>query len=65
MTRKNAIDQALETIRNRIDQFGVAEPEITRQGTDEILIQLPGIRDPERAVNLIGRTALVGVQAGR
>jgi preprotein translocase subunit SecD len=58
-TKKNAIDQALETIRNRIDQFGVAEPEITRQGTDEILIQLPGIKDPDRAVNLIGQTALL------
>ncbi|MEI9478226.1 MAG: protein translocase subunit SecD, partial [Deltaproteobacteria bacterium] len=57
--KKNAIDQALETIRNRIDQFGVAEPEITRQGTDEILIQLPGIKDPDRAVNLIGKTALL------
>jgi preprotein translocase subunit SecD len=57
--KRNAVDQALETIRNRIDQFGVSEPEITRQGTDEILIQLPGIRDPERAVNLIGKTALL------
>jgi preprotein translocase subunit SecD len=43
--KKNAIDQALETIRNRIDQFGVAEPEITRQGTDQILIQ-PRLRTP-------------------
>jgi preprotein translocase subunit SecD len=55
--KKNAIDQALETIRNRIDQFGVSEPEITLQGTDRILIQLPGIKDPQRAINLIGRTA--------
>jgi preprotein translocase subunit SecD len=57
--KKNAIDQALETIRNRIDQFGVSEPEITLQGTDRILIQLPGIRDPQRAIKLIGRTALL------
>ncbi len=57
--KKNAIDQALETIRNRIDQFGVAEPEITLQGTDRILIQLPGIKDPQRAIELIGRTALL------
>ncbi len=57
--KKHAIDQALETIRNRIDQFGVSEPEITLQGTDRILIQLPGIRDPERAKSLIGRTALL------
>ncbi len=57
--RKSAIDQALETIRNRIDQFGVAEPEISLQGTDRILIQLPGIKDPQRAIDLIGRTALL------
>jgi preprotein translocase subunit SecD len=58
-TKKHAIEQALEIIRNRIDQFGVSEPEITRQGEDQILVQLPGIRDPERAVNLIGKTALL------
>jgi preprotein translocase subunit SecD len=57
--KKNAIDQALETIRNRIDQFGVSEPEITLQGTDRLLIQLPGIKDPQRAINLIGLTALL------
>src|SRR4030065_1519496 len=57
--KKNAIDQALETIRNRIDQFGVSEPEITLQGTDRILMQLPGIKDPQRAIDLIGRTALL------
>ena len=57
--KKHAIDQALETIRNRIDQFGVSEPEITLQGTERILIQLPGIRDSQRAKSLIGRTALL------
>ena len=56
---KRAIEQALEIIRNRIDQFGVSEPEITLQGTDHILVQLPGIKDPERAINLIGQTALL------
>jgi preprotein translocase subunit SecD len=58
-TKKRAIDQALEVIRNRVDQFGVSEPEITLQGIDRILIQLPGIRDAQRAINLIGRTALL------
>jgi preprotein translocase subunit SecD len=58
-SKKRAIDQALEIIRNRIDQFGVSEPEITLQGTDQILVQLPGIRDTERAINLIGKTALL------
>ncbi|MCX5864657.1 MAG: protein translocase subunit SecD [Deltaproteobacteria bacterium] len=52
-----AVDQSLEILRNRIDQFGVAEPAIVRQGTDEIVIQLPGVKDPQRALNLIGRTA--------
>ncbi|MCK5437058.1 MAG: protein translocase subunit SecDF, partial [Desulfobulbaceae bacterium] len=52
----HAVDQSLEIIRNRIDQFGVAEPVIIKQGTDEIVVQLPGV-DPERALNLIGQTA--------
>ncbi|UCD78247.1 MAG: protein translocase subunit SecD [Desulfobacterales bacterium] len=56
---KLAVDQALETIRNRIDQFGVAEPDIRRQGENRILIQLPGIKDTERAKDLIGKTALL------
>jgi len=52
-----AVEQSLEILRNRIDQFGVAEPSIVRQGEDEIVIQLPGVKDPQRAMNLIGRTA--------
>jgi preprotein translocase subunit SecD len=54
---KMATDQALETIRNRIDQFGVSEPEIRPQEDNRILVQLPGIKDPKRAIELIGRTA--------
>ncbi len=57
--KKRAIDQALEIIRNRIDQFGVSEPEITLQGTDRILVQLPGIKDPQRAIKLIEATAFL------
>ena len=57
--RDYAIDQSLETIRNRIDQFGVSEPIIQRQGQTNILIQLPGIQDPERAKEIIGKTALL------
>ena len=56
---KMAVDQALETIRNRIDQFGVSEPDIRPQQDNRILIQLPGIKDPKRAVDLIGKTALL------
>jgi len=54
---KMASSQALETIRNRIDQFGVREPDIRPQGENRILIQLPGIKDPKRAISLIGKTA--------
>lgn len=54
---KNAVSQSLEIIRNRIDQFGVAEPVIVRQGKDEIIVQLPGVKDPKRALSLIGQTA--------
>ena len=56
---KFAVEQSLETIRNRVDEFGVSEPEIIPQGKDRILIQLPGIKDPQRAINLIGKTALL------
>ena len=55
--KDNAVHQALETIRNRIDQFGVSEPVIVQQGETNILVQLPGIKDPERALELIGKTA--------
>ena len=57
--RDDAVRQGLETIRNRVDQFGVAEPTITRQGSERILIQLPGVQDPARAKALIGKTALL------
>jgi preprotein translocase subunit SecD len=57
--KDNAISQALETIRNRIDQFGVAEPLIQRQGDRQIVIQLPGVKDTHRALDLIGKTALL------
>ncbi|MBW2296261.1 MAG: protein translocase subunit SecD [Deltaproteobacteria bacterium] len=57
--KRLAAEQALETIRNRIDQFGVSEPDIRNQGKKRILIQLPGIKDTKRAKELIGKTALL------
>ncbi len=54
-----ALDQALEIIRNRIDEFGVSEPSITRQGNDRIIVQLPGVRDPARARAIVERQALL------
>ncbi len=50
------VEQAVKTIRNRIDQFGVAEPDIRKAG-DRIQVQLPGLKDPERAMDIIGKTA--------
>jgi preprotein translocase subunit SecD len=55
--KDKAVQQALETIRNRIDQFGVSEPTIQREGINHIVVQLPGIKDPQRAIDLIGKTA--------
>ncbi len=55
----NAMDQALETIRNRIDQLGVRETTVVKEGDNEILVQLPGIQDPQEAKNLIGKTAVL------
>ena len=57
--KKLAVEQSLETIRNRIDQFGVSEPEIIPEGNDRIIVQLPGVKDTARAKNLIGKTALL------
>ena len=56
---KGATDRALEVIRNRVDQFGVSEPIIQKQGKDRIVVQLPGIVDRKRAREIIGKTALL------
>lgn len=57
--RTSAVDQALEKIRNRIDAFGVSEPSISKQGTNRIVVQLPGLKDPQRAIELMaGRPSL-------
>lgn len=55
--KDKSVAQALETIRNRIDQFGVTEPVIQREGINHIVVQLPGVKDPKRAIELIGKTA--------
>jgi len=57
--KEDATERALEIIRNRIDQFGVKEPVISRQGAAGIVVQLPGVTDRQRAVDLIGKTALL------
>jgi len=62
-TRKNiaedAVQQAVETIRNRIDQFGVSEPVIAREGENRIVVQLPGVDDPRRVKDIIKSTAFL------
>ncbi len=52
-----AIEQSIEIVRRRIDETGVADPQIARQGTDRIVVQLPGITNPERIKQLLGQTA--------
>ena len=59
---QDAVAQAQEVIRNRIDQFGVAEPTIQRQGENRIIIELPGVQDVQRAKDLVGQTALLEFQ---
>ena len=56
---KDAPDRAMEIIRNRVDQFGVAEPLIQKEGEDRIAVQLPGLTDRQRAMDLIGKTELL------
>ena len=55
--RDDAISRVMEILRNRIDQFGVSEPVIQREGDQRIVVQLPGLQDIQRAKNLIGSTA--------
>ncbi len=58
-TVHEALDRAKEIIRNRIDQYGLAEPLIVTQGQKWIVVQMPGVKDREQAKDLIGRTALL------
>ncbi|HDP70281.1 MAG TPA: protein translocase subunit SecD [Actinobacteria bacterium] len=56
---EDSMEQAMIIIRERVDKIGVAEPQIQRQGTNNILVQLPGIKDPQKALSIIGKTALL------
>ena len=55
--KTSAVNQSIEIVRRRIDETGVREPAIQRQGADRILVQLPGVKDPERIKRLLGKTA--------
>ena len=50
-------DKALEVLRRRVDALGVAEPNVTRQGDNRIIVELPGVQDPREAAKVIGKTA--------
>ncbi|MGE4371836.1 MAG: protein translocase subunit SecD [Xanthobacter sp.] len=54
---RSAVQQSIEIIRRRIDQLGTVEPNIQRQGDNRILVQVPGLQDPQRLKNLLGQTA--------
>lgn len=55
--RQSIINQSISIINRRVDQLGTTEPEVAAQGTDRIIVQLPGLKDPERVKNLINKTA--------
>lgn len=55
--KKDAVERVIEIVRNRIDQFGVGEMSIQRQGKENIIVQLPGVTDRDRALEIIGKTA--------
>src|SRR6266498_5023829 len=55
--QKSDIDRSVTIMRNRIDKLGVSEPEIRKQGKDQIVIQLAGVHDPRKAASIIGKTA--------
>ncbi|NYZ14267.1 protein translocase subunit SecD [Azospirillum sp. RWY-5-1] len=59
---RQAVDQSIEIVRRRIDETGTKEPAIQRQGQDRILVQLPGVDDPERVKRLLGQTAKLTFQ---
>ena len=58
----DGVDRSLQILRNRIDQFGVSEPSISKLGTRRIALELPGVKDPLRARELVGRTAQLKFQ---
>ncbi len=60
--QESAVQQNLLTLRNRVNELGVAEPVITRQGADRIVVQLPGVQDTARAKDILGRTATLEVR---
>jgi preprotein translocase subunit SecD len=61
-TEKFAVDQNITTLRNRVNELGVAEPIIQQQGSDRVVVQLPGVQDTAKAKDILGRTATLEVR---
>lgn len=60
--RENALTQNITTLSNRVNELGVAEPVIQRQGEDRVIVQLPGVQDPGKAKDILGRTATLEIR---
>src|ERR671932_65802 len=60
--KSEALDRALKVVRTRIDEFGVSEPVVQKVGTDRIIVELPGVDDPQRAEQLVQRSAFLQFQ---
>ena len=65
LSESEALDRVITVMRNRIDEFGVSEPDIRKEGNSRVVVQLPGLQDPERAKALIGRTARLTFRLAR
>ena len=60
--QESAVQQNLLTLRNRVNELGVAEPVIQQEGADRVVVQLPGVQDTARAKEILGRTATLEVR---
>ena len=60
--KRSAVEQSIEIVRRRVDELGTSEPTIQRQGAERILVQLPGVREPDRIKRLLGKTAKLTFQ---
>ena len=57
LIKKNALEQSIEIVRNRVDEIGTKEPNIVTRGVDRVLVELPGLKDPSEIKKLLGKTA--------
>jgi protein-export membrane protein SecD len=62
LTKLQIMEQAIEVVRRRIDELGTREPDITKSGDDRILVQVPGLQDPQQLKNILGKTAKMTFQ---